>query len=134
MNNTYVFIRCINGLRAQTENNEMTRFIKETAHEGEGYCRTRARNANFYYETSLVTFLQVLKRLMNIGNNGDEFETFSCKLAARHPITRIAIDEIKNKGSNEEKQRHHQLVSSLLLQRMFNDTVSFGYEDDLWYD
>ena len=126
--------RCIAGLVKTTQGEEMEKYIKDTAQDNTTYCKSRARNAKFYHGVSLVSFLDVLKRVMSISPE-DEFEPFSYKLASKHPILKTAIEEVNNKSSSSPPEEamfsENQLISSLLLRRMFSPALSFfDYDDD----
>ena len=115
----------------------MEKYIKESREDNAGHCKARAKNATFYCGASLVSFLGVIKRLMSISQD-DDFEPFSYKLASRHPITRAAVDEVNNKGANSSPDEssvftENQLISSLLLRRMFSPALSFfDCDEDTW--
>lgn len=134
--NLYVF-RCVTGLIAITQGEEMDKYIKESPQEKGGHYKVRVKNAKFYGGATLLLFLEVVKRLTNISQEED-FEPLSYKLAARHPITRVAIEELGNKvlnsTQNERRFSDNRLISSLLLRRMFAPSLSFfDYDDDNWH-
>lgn len=114
----------------------MEKFIKDSINEKPSYCKTRVKNTKFYSGASLVNFLEVIKRLMSISQE-DEFEPFSYKLASRHAITRVAIEELNNKVASSPVEEptfsENQLISSLLLRRMFSPAFAcFDYDSDSW--
>ena len=128
--------RCIAGLVKTTEGEEMEKYIKDTVQDSTSYFKSRARSAKFYHGVSLVSFLDVLKRVMSISPE-DDFEPFSYKLASKHPILKTAIEEMNNKSSSSPPEEamfsENQLISSLLLRRMFSPALSFfDYDDDGW--
>ncbi|XP_028406963.1 uncharacterized protein LOC114529377 isoform X2 [Dendronephthya gigantea] len=128
--------RCIAGLVAITQGDDMEKFIKDSLHDNPGYCKTRAKNAKFYCGSTLVNFLEVLKRLMSISQE-DDFEPFSYRLASRHAITKAGIDELENKVASSPVEEpafsENQLISSLLLRRMFSPAFAcFDYDSDNW--
>ena len=130
-----ILFRCIAGLVETTKGEEMDKFIKESPNENPGYYKGRVKNATFYRGHTLLSFLEVLKRLMSISQD-DDFEPFSYKLASRHPVTRTAIDELNNKGnsspSEESTMSERRLTAShlLMLRGMLGST--FFDLDDTW--
>ena len=114
----------------------MERYLKDTSREDESYLKLRSKNASFYSGASLVSVLEVLKRLMSISEEND-FEPFSYNLAAKHPIAKIAIEELDKSPStspSSESVFRNRLLSTLLLQRMFSPSTRYlDYDSDEWY-
>jgi hypothetical protein len=116
----------------------MEKYLKDSVQDSAAYCKSRAKNAKFYSGATMVSFLEVLKRLMRLSPE-DDFEPFSYKLASRHPILKTAFEEVTNKTSDTSNPREevmfseNQLISSLLLRRMFSPSLSFfDYDEDGW--
>ena len=111
--------------------------MKETREDSAGHCKMRAKRATFYCGSTLVAFLNVVKRLMGISQD-DDFEPFSYKLASKHPVTKAAVEEVNNKDGNSSADEssvytENQLISSLLLRRMFSPAMSFfDCDEDSW--
>ena len=115
----------------------MKKYIQESVQDSAVDCKVRAKNTKFYCGASLVSFLEVLKRLMNISSD-DDFESFAHKFSSTHAITRTAIEELNNKGSSSPQEERmlseDHIISSLLLRRMFSPALSFfQYDDEDWY-
>lgn len=132
-----LFRRCIAGLSETTHGKVMDEYLKGTTQESKSLLKSRARHEKFYNGSSLVSVLEVLKRLMNITDD-DDFESFSHKLAGKHPVTNTAVEEVNSKATNsprdyEESMIPDDLISSLLLRRMFSPALScFDYDSDGW--
>ena len=116
----------------------MKTYLKETTQDTKSYLKTRAKHSKFYCGSSLVSVLDVLKRLMNLTHDEDEdFDSLSYKIAARHPVAKTALEELNSKGTAssprdyEDSMIPEELLSTLLLRRMFSPALAgFDYDSD----
>lgn len=121
----------------------MNEYLEGTTQETKNYLRSRAKHTTFYLGSSLVTVLEVLKRIMGISGNSDDdnndFETFAHKLSSKHAVIRLAVEEVNSKIAGESPREYEEsmlpddLISSLILRRMLSPALAcFDYDSDEW--
>lgn len=116
----------------------MNEYLKGTTQETKSYLKSRAKHTTFYLGSSLVTVLEVLKRIMTIDDD-DDFDSFAHKLSSRHAVVRLAVEEVNSKVAGESPREYEEsmlpddLISSLILRRMLSPALAcFDYDSDDW--